>query len=554
MSSLFHRHPQQDLVRYLDGELSARQAENVDSHLRECAACRAELQVLKDTYADCASYRQNVLAAQLPAAPEPWRDLYSDFSRIDRSLASDSLLVRLMRPLLYSGTPRWSFVAGLAVLIVLLSLNQLRQAPSVQAASLLRKAVAVSQSKPRSARRIRVRTSRHQDFTRLAGAQTALLPVSESQIVAALFQSAGFDWSDPLSARAFQEWRDRQVHKTDEVSTVTKPDAPSESLTQLRTVAAEGELAAASITFDAEDYPVAERLEFRDQEWVEVTEFAEASNGVGGHVASTVEVPARTAEPPSRLTAFAPVSSASVSDEIQVLSKLSEIEADLGDPIDVSLGDGKVKVIGDESIAPRRQEQIRAKLAGSPNVEVQFGTVPAKSLSAGIPSAPSGTPGLKPSVLQGRLEKHLGGHGEFERFSTQLLDLDDAAMQRVYALRRLAQKFPAADETQLSPVDRSALRDISRKHTAVLAEKVSAMEKMLNPALTSLGGSAAAQSVGLHNSWQPAADDVYQDARRVEVLVSQLLGMTAGEASPSELMAALKTLRANLDDCSHRLR
>ena len=101
MSSLLERHPEQDLLRYLDGELPARRAGRLSSHLESCGRCRSELDELQDTLADCASYRKAV-AAQMPEAPEPWRDLYRDFSRIDESLANNSLLVRLMRPLVHS--------------------------------------------------------------------------------------------------------------------------------------------------------------------------------------------------------------------------------------------------------------------------------------------------------------------------------------------------------------------------------------------------------------------------------------------------------------------
>jgi hypothetical protein len=554
MSSLFERHCEQDLVRYVDGELSARRAGKVFRHLESCGRCRAELEELRNALADCAGY-QKALAAGMPEAPKPWRDLYRDFSRIDESLANTSLLGRVMRPLVHSGAPRWAFVAGLAALIVLISLYQLRQAPSVQAASILRKAVAVSQSKPRPARRIRVRTSRQQEFTRLAGAQAALLAVAEAQAVAALFRAAHYDWNDPLSARAFQQWRDAQVHKSDEVTAVSNPQAPSEHFTRIRTVSAEGELRAASITLNIDDYgPVEERLEFRDREWIELSEIAEASTeSAGSPGAPHGEVPVRAAEPPSRPAAFAPWSPASISDELQVLSALSGIEADLGDPVDVTLANGKVLVTGGDGIPSRRQDQIRASLANLPRVEVVFS--PASTAAVPAETAVTASPaGTAASPMQARLEKHLGGHTEFDRFSTQVLDLDDAAMQRVYALRRLAQKVSPQDEAQLNSRDLDLLHELTRKHTAVLAEKVGTMERILVPTLSSLGGTAVSvHPAGSHTAWQPAAEDVYRSARRVEVLVSQMLGMTAGKAStgalPSDLMSALQELRGNLDDC-----
>jgi len=561
MNSLLDRHPEQDLLPYLDGELSARRAGKVSGHLESCGRCRAELEELQDTLTDCASYR-NVLTAQMPEAPEEWRDLYRDFSRIDESLANNSLLVRLMRPLVHSGVPRWAFVGGLAMLFVLLSLNQLRQAPSVQAATLLRKAVAVSQSQPRAAHRIRVRSSRQPEFTRMAGVQAAVVAVAQAQAVAALFQQANWDWNNPLSASAFEQWRDRQVHKTDEVKAVQDPQSPSTHLTQISTTSPDGEVEAASLTLNTDDYEaVSERLEFRDREWVELSEISESpTESASGSGASSTGIPVRAAETPSRPAAFAPGSSASISDELQVLSALNTIEADLGvgELQDVTLTGGKVLVTGPGSIPQRRQEEIRSSLAKLPHVEVEFTSLPPVSATSEVAAASGSAAGATGSPMEARLEKRLGGHAEFDRFSTQLLDLDDAAMKRVYALHNLAQKFSPDAEAQLSAQDLNLLHELSRKHTAVLAEKIAEMDKLLVPTLSSLGGAAASVASAGHGSWQSAADEVYRNGRRVEVLISQMLGMTQGKAPtnalPSDLMAALNELRANLDDCGKALR
>jgi hypothetical protein len=395
----------------------------------------------------------------------------------------------------------------------------------------------------------------------LAGAQAALVEVAQAQAVAALFQEAHWDWNDPLSAHAFEQWRDAQVQKTDEVAAVQNPQAPSEHLTEIRTVSAEGVVEAASITLDTGDYvPVSERLEFRDREWVELSEIAETSTQIaGGSGVAEVEVPVRAAEPPSRPAAFAPGSSASISDELEVLSALRGIEADLGELEDIALTDGKVVVTGPGSIPPRRQEEIRASVANLPHVEVEFTplspvAIPPQTAVAG---GSAGSPPASP--VEARLEKHLGSHAEFDRFSTQLLDLDDGAMQRVFALRRLAQKFPPADEAHLGPHDLNLLHELSRKHTAALAEKVGSMEQILVPTLSSLGGTAASvPPAGGPAVWQPAAEEVYRSAQRVDVLISQMLGVTAGKAStsalPSDLMAALQDLRVNLDACQKALK
>ena len=68
MSSFFERHPEQDLVRYLDGELSQRRARKVASHLESCGPCRADVEELQNTLAECARYAERTGSADTGSA------------------------------------------------------------------------------------------------------------------------------------------------------------------------------------------------------------------------------------------------------------------------------------------------------------------------------------------------------------------------------------------------------------------------------------------------------------------------------------------------------
>ena len=244
MSNSFPHHPDDGvLLRYIDGELPGRKARQVEKHLEACWQCRTEIEGLKATVAECIRYRQSA-----PAASNPWSDLSRGFARIDDSLATEPFLTRLLRP---AAPLRWSLAAA-AVLALLCGIYyQLRETPAVQAATLLRRAVAASAARPVPAtRRVRFRSA-SQQFIRsvAAGKPEAALP----RTMEAKFQRAHYDSTEPLSARAFQAWRDNEPQKQDEVSTVADPVAPSGNCYRIHTIAATGDVAAATLMLRTAD-------------------------------------------------------------------------------------------------------------------------------------------------------------------------------------------------------------------------------------------------------------------------------------------------------------
>src|SRR5689334_25226124 len=140
MSNLSPRHPDESMLRrYMDGELPGRKARQVQKHLEACWQCRTQIEEFQATVADCVRYRNNVLAAHLPEPPNPWADLGREFDRIDASFAAEPFWKNLLpRP----RAMRWSLAAAAAIALAFGVYYQLRETPSVQAAALLKRAVA----------------------------------------------------------------------------------------------------------------------------------------------------------------------------------------------------------------------------------------------------------------------------------------------------------------------------------------------------------------------------------------------------------------------------
>ena len=535
MSSV-QTHPEDGLLlRYLDGELPGRKSRQVRRHLEACWQCRSGAEEFERTIADCVRYRTAVL--QPP--PAPWSDLSEGFARIDSEVRGESLPARLGRWFAAPPALRWSFSAAVALVLAAGLYYQFRETPSVQAAALLKRAVSISAAHPGPARPVRIRTN-----------------VRNRAVVPAMLRAAHYRAEAPLSARSFQEWRDGLASKRDDVATVPDPEAPSGNCYRIRTTAAEGELASASLMLRATDLrPVESRFEFRNQDWVEYSEISDASTPDGG-----IPAEARLDAPMRRVVPSRPAvpsgDSASISEELRVLSALHEIGADLGDPVEVHREAGRV-LVGGVGVPAERRRKIQSVLSGIPNVAIQFSDPSGAAIpdDAGVDSPGAGPKGLEASGIQARLEKHLGGRAEFERFSGQLLEALDSAMSRAYALRALAQRFP--EGTEMSAHDRAVLAELAREHANALFAQINELHRTLAPVLASLGGGAAqGRPAAPHRTWQAAAEDALRSSRRVEVLLSTVLGVTPESANaqvPSELLAAFADLRSAIEACQRLL-
>ena len=515
MSNLTRHLEDDQLLQYADGELPARKAREAQRHLEACWQCRAELKESQDLVNECVRYRKNVLQNYLPSPPVPWGDIYQGFAKIDASRNDVSLFVRIGRIFSMRQLTRWTPIA-VAMGLIVAAFLELRQTPSVEAAELLRKAVLASDARPQKPRHIQIRTSKNLQQT---------LPLR--------FRTANYNWDNPLSAKSYQAWRDQLPEKRDEVTT-------ADGEYRIRTTTTSSEIKEATLTLKAPDLePKRERLEFRDDEWVEIAEVAEDTTTISG--------PAPTIRIPSHPAATLTPPAATAGDELHVLAALHGVGADLGDPIEVARNGTQVLVSG-VGIAPQRQQQIRSTLEAIPNVVVRFSD-PAAALAQPQPqpdSTVTNPAGADATAFQSRLEKQAGGRQRFEQLSAQVLDMSDTMMSRAYALRRLAERFSPDVEAQLSAADRQILHNVNSEHVDALAQQETQIEKLLGPVLISMGGSSGNPAAAAGT-----AEDVFRSARRVESLLATMLGATAGEAPnaqlPSQVLGALAELRVNLE-------
>ena len=266
--------------------------------------------------------------------------------------------------------------------------------------------------------------------------------------------------------------------------------------------------------------------------------------------ATPQEVPLRPAVP-SRPAATMPGPTASISDELKVMKALHGIGADLGDPLHVSLSNGRVLVAG-VGIAPDRQHQIESAVQALPRVAVEFSNPAAQIPSDATNAIANATPvpaSDSANPFQAKLEAELGSRALADKLAAQVLAWNETLMSHAYALRLLAQKFP--DDSAMDEADRAALRLLVRDHLTAMSVPAGNFERELVPVLTGLGATTAPSATAVNLSWQATSERTFQTARNVEMLSSKLLGVARGEKAnldlPSELLGAVNDLRSGIE-------
>jgi hypothetical protein len=508
----------EQLLRYADGESPARDAAAIRSHLEACWQCREQLDQLQNTVGECVRYRKNILQRHLPPPPAPWTDIYRGFGEIDAALAQASFrerVARILRAPAYSAK-RWAAVA-VTIMAVCVLYYRFRQAPSVQAAELLRKAIAAADAHPGKPRRIQIRTK-----------DRILTPDALSSLQV-LFRQAHYDWDDPLSAKSYQVWRDALTDKRDSV-------AEERDAYRIRTDTGSGELMAATLKIRMQDLrPVEERFEFRNREWVEITELT----GESAPPVVIAKADGNTADNHTKMST--PSTSATIGDELHVLASLHRVGADLGDPIEVSRAGGDILVDG-VGIAPQRQQEIHDALSAQRHVVVRFSEpAPAK-----LEPEREAHPDIQ--QLQAQMAEQIGGRVDFSQLATQVLDMSESMMARAYALRRLAERIPTEVETELSSQDRQLLKSLQQEHTEALRRQTAEIDRLLRPALESVRVAPPSSPDSIAHS---SAEELFQSARRVEKLLAVMFGAappeSPGDQVPSQLLSSLAQLRARVD-------
>ena len=485
---------ERELMGYLDGELQAARAAEVRHHLDACDECRNyinEAQAALRTYNS--AHRDS-----LPAPPRPWADLREQFQDKDAGRSPILRFETRPRPSSARRKPMWwaALAAGIAMaaLIFRLSTGQ-----TVSAAELLEKASA----QDRPVARVQVKTSKGR-FVRAAREQ------GDAQL-AAMFREANFDWVEPLRAQAFADWRNGLDDKRDDVRILGR-------FYKITTSTPEGTLSEVSITIRAADMrAVEERFQFRNSEWVEISEAAD--------VESVGPEPSLAAQP----NVTSAPASVSAADELRVIEALHRIRADLGEPIEVRRTERAVEVtvLGARE---QREREIRTALDGIANVALRFEQpqavrTPAGEVTGGSVDAPEGP-------LHSRLLGLTGSAANVETFTNATLEASESVLARAHALRQLSERFPEREG-----MVGERLRQIEADHIGGLRAAVDRLTALLQPLTGPVepGRSRAVDARALLGS-----------AQRLDTILTIALASPKAGDDPEQVLGRMKMALAEL--------
>jgi hypothetical protein len=468
-------HPTEELLSALfEEQLPAAEVENLLAHLDSCRICEQRLGLIEPAFARYQRCRE-LIGARLPKPPRPWGNIVAEMQEVERARRAVPTLGGKR------GTvPRWIGALAAAILLGAI-LFWPQRSTELRADTLLLKAT--SKTPRRSANsRLTVRTPMS-TFLRPAVLSGTTSEAQEMGAIRMRFAAAHYDWSDPLSAGTYANWRAQIAHRTVEVS-------EHDGLSTIRTVASGGAITEASLTLDATNLsPVNARFVFSAQDWVEIAAAPDAP--VDSRPLASAPGDAPTAQPESK-------AEQSVAErELMTRLAVDRLGAGAGEPIDVNVEpDGRI-VVTPYRLGKQREIQLRASLQGIERVTVRS---------------------PEPSERQEEFPTSLAG-------ADLAIDASNAIASRAHLLSQLAESFPAETEAELTPASRRDLRDMRVRHARALEGDIDTLVRVL----------ARTRPLRLSMSELPDGDPVHkallESAVAVNRMVASLYAEKPGDAS-----------------------
>ncbi|MFL6414754.1 MAG: zf-HC2 domain-containing protein [Bryobacteraceae bacterium] len=339
------------------------------------------------------------------------------------------------------------------------------------------------------------------------------------------------DTQRPLSATSYQSWYNTLQRPRDEI-TRSRLANGLEALT-LRTVPttplSPGQIADAILVVRAKDWqPTQLRLTVQAQDGNRVYELTEdlsevmslaqvdptifaaesvASAPTAKTSPSPTSSPAKLNPIPLPLTVEPPQAIATADLEVEALSLLSQVGADLGEQITVErTAEGTLQITGIAETDQRKTEIINAlgSIAGNPAVNIKIQSVTEAVADQRQPKA-TPSPSVREVEITGNtiaaepdLRTYFGGKTEdtdqaIRQYAARMVSLSGRAMDHLWAMKRLLNQFSPEEIRALSPEARDKWISLIRSHARSFQQTSQLLRRELQPVFfpgQSLGAAA----------------------------------------------------------------
>jgi hypothetical protein len=506
------------LLLSLDGELSLREAADVDAHVQSCWSCRGRSQAIEQSIADLVDYQNAVTAPYLPPPVDQRAIFLARLNSLAAEMGQPSWLrIRLdeaIRFLRLSQMNQIAWVAGVLIFLVSVPIfNYLRTPPVVSADELLNltaasevKSLKVA-AQPVVVQKLRIsigkktltRTLYRDVAHNRTTSRTNENSTGEEQ-VKAVYSKTSLDWDSQLDANSYRRWRAAHPAGNDKVVRLGGDEL------RLETTSSTGSVTEADLTVRLADYhAVSENFHFQDHSQIEIAEisydvipFASLPSGIFG-VPAPIAMPLSIA---STLHTVLPSNAELAEAEVKTDSVLHGLGADLGEQINITPHAGREVliegVVGDDV----RKHELVSALQKIPYTRLHLLTIDeaaqrASSSPVPSPAQPSSSSSVmiaNPPLLEIQLNARFPDRDQRIAYVNQALSLAQLASARAWALNRLADRYPSQRTAVLNDDARRQLQVLLTDHVSALREDVSSLQNQLGEILSRSSNTPAANT------------------------------------------------------------
>ena len=579
---------------YLEGELGSKE-DWVGDHTKRCWSCRLRLEKIQKAISEFVEVRNSSLSGSPKLPRRALVNLDDKLARLEIEGGGPKFLSVLMQesgPFGLHVAPRAAIFVVLLGVLVLAFLRMSLTTPMCASELLARVEAAQSAeldkvTAPVLRERLRVRrkvagsmvqaTTDYDSWVdhscgryRQTGSSAEIL--TELQ---AICEANQLDWQAPLSAAGYARWRDSLPAKQDIVAPAKEPTgievnggpeplslttiSESGGAESLRnTEASADQITEAELVVRTADWhPIEVRLWVDDREY----EIAELDYKVlplpevNPLLFAEPPAPVEAVEPPGRVMigtaeSLVPPPPDPEETEMAVRYGLHQLDADLGEPLEISR-DSQGKVIVDaSSVAPEFQAKLKQQLASIPNASLLTDRPPSPAFDACPPPSPvtqetvldppapalSIAPTVNPN--EKRLGEIFGNPDAQESFTRETLAVSEDVLSHGFALRNLALRYPPDVEGKLTPIAKAQLIEMVNDHVEALFNGTNRLQGFLRPLLQALSSGNSPEVTSSQPATNGAQSNEAVDPTGVAAKTNQALDPASWQNLSLEIFTA----------------